>query len=189
MEQGLSRPPPSACANTHRGLGAARVTEVGATAPTAPREVELPAAFARIGGVLLTRQTVYGALDLATTLATDVIPATVGAGVSLWDQNGRRTTVAASDALVAQADEVQYSLGAGPCLSAWTTGQPVRVDDIPAETRWPEWAALAAKLGLRSALSVPLVAGGDTLGAIKVYAPTPGAYDAAAERLLTLFAG
>ena len=39
------------------------------------------------------------------------------------------------------------------------------------------WARAAAPLGLHAALSAPLVAGDRTLGAMKVYAELPAAFD------------
>jgi GAF domain-containing protein len=45
----------------------------------------------------------------------------------------------------------------------------VWIDSTSADSRWPEFASAAAAHGLKSALSVPLVAGGDGLGALTVY--------------------
>jgi GAF domain-containing protein len=111
----------------------------------------------------------------------------VGAGVTLVDARGKRSAVA-SDVLVEQADKIQYDLDAGPCLTAWRDQTPVRVDDVSSETRWPEWTAAVARLGLRSVLSVPLVTAGTSIGAIKVYSRQPHVYDGRSAHLLTLFA-
>jgi len=59
---------------------------------------------------------------------------------------------------------------------------------VEQETRWPQWTTAVTDLGLASVLSAPMLAGGDRLGAIKVYAAKPSAYDAHAEELLRLFA-
>lgn len=150
---------------------------------------ELTTVFARMSGLLLSRETVQGALELVTALAAETIPGSVGSGVSLLDAEGRRTTAAATGPLVERADAAQYDAGEGPCLYAWAGRVVVRVDDTSTDDRWPAWAKVAASLGLRSALSVPLVAGDEPLGAMKVYAEAPGAYDERAERRLTLFAG
>jgi GAF domain-containing protein len=56
------------------------------------------------------------------------------------------------------------------------------------ETRWPRWSSAAASLGMRAALSAPLVAGGTSLGAIKVYAIEPSAFSEKDEHLLRMFA-
>ena len=106
---------------------------------------------------------------------------------------GKRTT-AASDPLVERADALQYQFDSGPCLTAWRDQVSVRVDDTDSETRWPQWTAAVADLGVRAVLSAPLLtqdAGttqGTGLGAIKVYSGQPDVYDARAEQLLELFA-
>jgi GAF domain-containing protein len=153
-----------------------------------PLADELSAVFARMSGVLLSEETVSTALRLVTSLASETIPGTVGAGITLVDEQGRKTTAGASDPLVERADSLQYELNQGPCLTAWAGRALVRVDDIPADTRWPDWSAAVEPLALRAALSAPLVAGDVALGAIKVYADRPHAYGTPAERVLTKFA-
>lgn len=148
---------------------------------------ELDAVLAQMGAVVLAAETVETTIGLVTALATATIPGTTGAGVTLVDGRGRRT-LAASDPLVERADALQYQFDAGPCLTAWRDQVTVRVDDLAGETRWSEWSAEAANLGIRALLSVPLVAAGTSVGAIKVYSMQLEAYDGRAEHLLELFA-
>jgi GAF domain-containing protein len=156
---------------------------------TLPLADELSAVFARISGLLLTHETVQTALGLVTSLAQDTLPGAVGAGVSVMDEQGRRTTAGASDPVVARADTLQYELDEGPCLTAWRRRALVRVDRISTDQRWPRWAREAGELGLQSALSAPMVAGDTALGAVKVYADEPGVFDERSGRLLSMFAG
>jgi GAF domain-containing protein len=149
---------------------------------------ELASVFARMSGLLLSHETVNTALGVITSLAGETISGTAGSGVTLLDGQGRKTTSGASDAVVEQADALQYELDQGPCLSAWRERSVIRIDDMEIETRWPAWTQAAAALGLRSTLSAPMVAGDDSVGAIKVYARQPLAYDSPAEHLLTMFA-
>jgi GAF domain-containing protein len=72
-----------------------------------------------------------------------------GAGVSLIDPQGRRTSAGFTDEVVKEADRLQCELGAGPCLTAWALEEPVLVDDVATDTRWPEWSR--AVQGLRFA--------------------------------------
>jgi GAF domain-containing protein len=147
---------------------------------------ELAVVFARMSGLLLSAETVATALGLVTSLAVETVPGSVGAGVSIVDERGRRTS-AATDRRVERADALQYQHDEGPCLAATALRQLVRVDDVAEDRRWPRWAADARTLGLRAALSAPLVAGNRALGAMKVYAAQPHAFDAHAERLMVLF--
>ncbi|GGM88210.1 transcriptional regulator [Lentzea pudingi] len=153
-----------------------------------PLADELAAVSARMSGLLLSRETVHTALSLVTSLAGEALPGAAGAGVTLLDEHGRRVTAAATDPLVLGLDELQYELGEGPCLSAWEQRRVLRVDDFAGEPRWPRWAGAALGSGMRAALSAPLVAGGDALGAIKVYGRKPSTFGERDEYLLTMFA-
>ncbi|MGH3503336.1 MAG: GAF and ANTAR domain-containing protein [Nocardioidaceae bacterium] len=153
-----------------------------------PPADELSVVYARMSGLLLSQETVDTALGLVTSLATETIAGTIGAGVTLVDAHGRTITSAASQEAVERADALQYDLGEGPCLLAWQQQVVVRTDDTVSETRWPRWSAAAAELGMRASLSAPLVAAGQRVGAIKVYSDQPYAYDEYSQGLLTQFA-
>ena len=154
---------------------------------TEPATPEFAAMLAQMGGVLFSVETVQTTLELVTRLAEQTIPGSAGAGVTLVDSRGHRTT-AASDPFVAEVDELQYAVESGPCLTAWSEQRPVRIDDLREETRWPRWTAAAAELGVRSMLSVPLVTSTGSVGAMKVYSRHRQAYDDRAEAVLSLFA-
>ena len=153
-----------------------------------PQADELAAVFARMSGLLLSSETVATALELITTLARETVRESAGSGVTLLDQHGDRVTAAATDPLVERLDGLQYELDEGPCLAAWERRTAVRVEDLTRDDRWPRWASAAAATGMRAVLSVPLVAGDDALGALKVYSHRPDTYDDHDEHLLTMFA-
>jgi GAF domain-containing protein len=148
---------------------------------------EFSALLVQMGAVVLSTETVGTTVELVTALATEAIPGAAGAGVTLVDDRITRS-MAASNSLVERADALQYQLGHGPCLTSWHDGVTVRVDDVLEEERWPQWCAAVVEVGVRSVLSVPLVAAGTRLGAIKVYSAEPATFDERAERLLELFA-
>ncbi len=157
-----------------------------AAAPSIPLTDELAGVFARMSGLLLSEETVGTSLSLLSALAHETVPGSCGAGVSIVE-GGRRTSAGSTDDRVREADSKQYELDEGPCLAAAAGRELVVVEDLQHEPRWPRWAAEVAPLGLRGALSAPLVAGGTTLGAIKVYADHPAAFDGRSRQLLTLF--
>ena len=64
--------------------------------------------------VLLAVQTGDAVVNLVTKLAIETLPGTVGAGVTLVGAQ-RKHTRAASNSLVEQADQLQYTFDAGPC--------------------------------------------------------------------------
>jgi GAF domain-containing protein len=123
-----------------------------------------------------------------TTLAVETVPGADASGVTLVDDRGHKTTAAATDPLTERADDLQYQLDEGPCLTSWARRTLVRIDDLRTDRRWPRWEGAAQELGLRSTLSTPLAAGDRAFGALKVYSREPAAFDAHAERVLTLFA-
>lgn len=148
---------------------------------------QLTSVLAQMGAVVLSAETIVTTIELVTALAAETIPGTTGAGVTLIDARGKRST-AASDRLVERADALQYEYNSGPCLTAWRDQVTVRIDDMDGETRWPQWTAAVGAEGVRAMLSVPLNADGTSVGAMKVYSGQPAAYDTRAEHLLELFA-
>lgn len=129
------------------------------------------------------RRSLHPVLDLVTTIAAQTLTGAVGAGISLVEQ-GARISTAGTTALVGLADDQQYQLGEGPCLTAWAGSGLVRVNDLETEERWPRWRRAARELGLRSVLSTAVPGTGRDLGAIKVYGEQPRVFDRSAEQLL-----
>ncbi|PPB48532.1 histidine kinase [Arthrobacter pityocampae] len=146
---------------------------------------ELLAIFGRTNGHLLTEQTAHDAVDGLAGIARDIIGAAEDAGVSLIDTDGTRMSVGATDPRVLEADDQQYELGQGPCISAWQSGEPVYIADTHTDDRFPQWTTRVTPLGIRSCLSVPLLHTPAGLGAMKVYSDTVDAFTGEDRRLLT----
>ncbi|MGW4059448.1 GAF domain-containing protein [Amycolatopsis sp. NPDC004747] len=153
-----------------------------------PLDGELAGVAARMAGLLLSRESVDSVLELIVSLAGRTIPAAAGAGVTLVGADGGLVTTSASAPLVRAADELQYELAEGPCIAALAGCSPQRIDDVGTEPRWTRWCAAVAGSGLRSVVTAPMVAEDGCLGAIKVYATTPGAFGPGDERTLASFA-
>src|SRR3954469_2420058 len=148
---------------------------------------ELSSALTQMAGLVLSRETVDTAVALVTTLAEATIAGTIGAGVTIADEHGKRPQVARNH-LVQHADALQYEFDEGPCLTAWRTRQLVRIDDTVTDSRWPSWNNAAARLGVRAVLSVALAVDDESIGAIKVYSNHPANYGEHDERVMSLFA-
>jgi transcriptional regulator with GAF, ATPase, and Fis domain len=145
---------------------------------------ELTLALARINDLLLTEEKVDRAVQLLAEGIRDAFPGSSGAGVSLMDENGTRTSTGATDSVVLEADSAQYELGQGPCLTAWATERTVLIQDVLTDDRWPLWSVAVRDLSIRSVISAPLMAGRHCLGALKIYSTRPGAFDADTSRPL-----
>jgi len=122
---------------------------------------------------LLTEEDASKAVQSLAYLLTDSIPDSSGAGASIINPSGHTESIGATDTTVLQADKLQYTLGEGPCLSAWAEQHPIIIQDTREETRWPLWTAAVDHLPLRSVLSAPLSLAGRHIGALKVYSRLP----------------
>lgn len=129
-----------------------------------------------------------------------------GAGISLVTSIGNRGVVCASDEVAGQIEQLQFTLGEGPCVDAVSFGAPVLIPDLSDDaalvtTRWPSFLTAAGAAGVRAIFAFPLNVGGISLGAMDMYRQAPGelpgahlsaallAADAAALSLLHLSAG
>ena len=85
-------------------------------------------------------------------------------------------------------DHLQQKLGDGPCVNAARRQSIVQIDDTRQDGRWPDFAADAASLGVRSMLCVPLWVDERCLGALSLYADQAAAFTDLHGRVTTLLA-
>ena len=96
-----------------------------------------------------------------------------GAGVMVH-RDGRSTYVHATTDETARLERLQGLLQQGPCVEALTTQALVEVHDLRASARWPELSQAAGEAGLQAAFSLPLLARGQSWGALDLYRDRPG---------------
>ena len=111
-------------------------------------------------------------------LCVDTLEVT-GAGVSLVTDTGIRQVVCATDDVAMRIEEMQVTLGEGPCVDAIGGGGPVLVSDVTDRgdltlERWPTFLAAVGAGGLRAVFAFPLRIGVINLGALDLYRSTPG---------------
>ena len=81
-----------------------------------------------------------------------------GAGLSIHDMHGLRTPIGASDPVASQAERLQFTHGAGPCLRAHDDGVAIAFDEALIARNWPDLHdALIGDTPFRAVLSVPLL--------------------------------
>ena len=119
--------------------------------------------------------------------AVKAIPGADGAGLTL-EHGDRRDTIVATDDFVVEVDTIQYAVGEGPCITAAAEGRTVRSGSLGGDVHWPRFGPRIGRLGVHSALSLPLLSRTGTLGAINVYARAKDAFDDRAVALGELFA-
>jgi GAF domain-containing protein len=141
---------------------------------------------------------VAGSLGLPELLAevagfaVRAIPGADGAGVTLLRLDRVDNMVeelAASSPFVAEIDHVQYVvLNEGPCITAALERRTVRSGSLGGEKMWPRFGPRVGRMGIHSALSLPLLLPGQVIGAINVYAHGKDVFDEHAAELGELFA-
>lgn len=140
---------------------------------------------------------VAGSLGLPELLAevagfaVRAIPGADGAGVTLLRLDRVDNMVeelAASSPFVAEIDHVQYVLNEGPCITAALERRTVRSGSLGGEKMWPRFGPRVGRMGVHSALSLPLLLPGQVIGAINVYAHGKDVFDEHAAELGELFA-
>jgi len=103
-----------------------------------------------------------------------------GVGLALMTEAGPAGTVAATDVAALELEDLQFTLGEGPCVDASTTGRPVLQPDLSrtAPLRWPAFAAGAEAAGLAAVFAFPLQVGAIRLGVLDLYRTTAGVLSA-----------
>ena len=116
---------------------------------------------------------------LATIVAgaLRLVPGAQEGSVSLVVARRKVHSQAASSDLPREVDALMERVGQGPCLDAVWQQRTVSVPDLATESRWPEFSAGAARLGVGSMLSFQLYVEGDNLGALNLHARSRGAFD------------
>jgi len=133
--------------------------------------------------ILVTGQSLEKTLRQILELACVALPGGDEGGITLLEAEGPGTAVATSD-VARRVDNTQYEAETGgPCLEAYRRQQMLRIDSTATDQRWPEFSGAAAAAGLGSTLSIPLVVGGDGLGALNIYCRHEYGFPAADERL------
>ena len=100
----------------------------------------------------------------ARTLAVD------DAGLSLVDSAQQRVPLGASSEVAEVAERLQFTVGAGPCMTAQETRQPVFAVEDDLRRRWPVFTELlVGSTPFRAVVALPLQPALAGAGAIDLY--------------------
>ena len=95
--------------------------------------------------------------EVVVELAAFAIPHAHHCGLTLLRPGHQPSTIAASDDLPQEVDELQYRLDEGPCLDCVRTGQVINVPDIAVvSARWPRFAPAVIESGFTSVHALPM---------------------------------
>ncbi|HEX4394024.1 MAG TPA: GAF and ANTAR domain-containing protein [Mycobacterium sp.] len=93
-----------------------------------------------------------------------------------------RELIYATDSLAQELDELQYTIGEGPCFDAYLDDSPQfhpELTSISQTSRWPTFAADATQLGAHALFAFPIPDGHRPIGVLELYRRSVGSLDAA----------
>ena len=86
-----------------------------------------------------------------------------------------RGSVGTTNEVSALIEDLQYTLGEGPCVDAYRRRVPILEPDLAADwTRWLAFSPPALEAGVRAVFGFPLQIGAARLGALNLYRDHPG---------------
>lgn len=142
--------------------------------PKETREARLSAAFVAVADTLTTN---YDVLDLLHTLigeCAEILNVEAG-GLLLADADGNLQLVASTSESADLVELMQLSVGVGPCVDCFTTGEMVSVPDIGASgEKWPAFRDAALGQNFLSVHATPMRLRGTVIGTMNLFGATVG---------------
>lgn len=98
------------------------------------------------------------------------------AAISLVFDGASSGTLGSSGAPARMYDELQFTLGEGPCLDSVSGRTPVLVADLadPDEARWPIYGPALLSHQIRGVFAMPVLVAGEHVGALDLFRAQPG---------------
>jgi hypothetical protein len=99
-----------------------------------------------------------------------------GAGIMLMSGDVPRGSLSATDEVSQLIEDLQYTLGEGPCVDAYEQDRVVMEPDLadPLTRRWFAFTPPVLKAGARALFGFPVRIGTVRLGALNLYRDRPG---------------
>lgn len=130
---------------------------------TPPAHASPPARRRRAGSALDATLT-------AIVQAAQSLPGIDEVGISVLDRDDGLECRVCTEDFVCALDQLQDALREGPSSEALSSDEPVLVNHLEAEARWPNYVPQALRVGVRAQLSVRLSLGTEVLGCLNFYA-------------------
>ncbi len=116
-------------------------------------------------------------ISVADACAVAVSTAHVsGAGLTVMTRSDSGRVVCVTDDVSARVEELQVTLGEGPCVDAYASRAPVLTPDLRGQQalrRWPAFAPAAKDVGAAAVYAFPLQMGAVRLGVMDLYHREP----------------
>ena len=120
--------------------------------------------------------------DLDTTLtnitaaAVEVLPDVRASSITVKHSDGRLETVAPTHDFLLEVDAAQYELQEGPCYEAAVDTVHITSPNLGADERFPRYAPVALRAGVRAQAGVRLFDTPSSNGALNLYSGTVGSF-------------
>ena len=96
----------------------------------------------------------------------------------MFSSKGTSVFLHATDATSKVIEDLQFTLGEGPCIDAASSGEPVMVPDLAADNeladRWPAFIAEVSETDARALFAFPIRVAGFGIGILDLYRRSPG---------------
>lgn len=99
------------------------------------------------------------------------------AAISLVFDGATVGTLGSSSERARECDELQFTLGEGPCMESVQHRLPVLVPDLlagPGSRQWPMYGPAMLDLRIRGVHAMPIVVAGEHVGALDLFREQPG---------------
>ena len=134
-------------------------------------------------------------LEILTRLSVDTEPELVatrlcelcaeatgmtGAAIMMMSRDRSQVSIGTTNSVSELIEDLQYTLGEGPCLDAYERQEPILEPDLadPTVVRWSAFSPVAVGAGVRAIFGFPLAVGELPVGALNLYRDLPGALTA-----------
>jgi GAF domain-containing protein len=129
----------------------------------------------QLAGILVFDEPLEGTAQHVADLARNSLDFCDGVGMQLVDRNGLSARVF-TDTRSSQLDALQDRLDDGPCVEALRTGELYDLEPVTSDERWPSFGPSARQAGLIACLALPLIARGERIGVLNLYAWPVGGF-------------
>jgi GAF domain-containing protein len=155
-------------------------------------DLDLYEALRGVAGLVAGGSGVADLLGHVAEFAARAIPGVDGAGVTVIDMSADTPSIkawAVTAQFVEDIDKLQYiDVREGPCVTCMQTRRPTVSGSLGSDGRWPRFGGGVARMGVHSALALPMVVGDQLVGTINTYARGRDAFGAHAVELGSQFA-
>ena len=111
-----------------------------------------------------------------TAAAVEVLPDVQASSITVKHADGRLETVAPTHDFLRDVDAAQYELQEGPCYEAAVDTVHITSPNLSADERFPRYAPVALRAGVRAQAGVRLFDTPSSNGALNLYSGTVGSF-------------